>query len=274
MAKFQRIYWSGAFDWKKYAGLYAEYCKTSKNYYIESSKRLVNAVKIPSKAHIIDAGAGTGMLTQELLKKKPFVSITAIELSKEMLFYYKKKFKKQISSKQIKVHRGNAEKLHNYIKKPVDLIFVSSALWDMELLTFFKNAHKVLKPNGRIVFNLPSLVLGEETGFINFIEQAVRKEIPGKKLYRRILVSQLKRIFKQSKFTLSSLISYKFPLSKQNISQFFQVLRYRYPFILFPKEMTYKARLKQCTKIFSLAAKKLPKKGLKEEGKIFVVKKK
>lgn len=273
MQKFQRIYWLGAFDWKAYAKLYDAYCRSPENYYQEGAKELFKAVEIPKRAHILDAGAGTGALTYELLKRKPDVSITAIDLSKEMLHYYKKHFTKRIKIGQIKVIRGNAEQVHLLIKKPVDIIFVASALWDMELLTFFKNARNVLAPGGKIVFNLPVLVLGEVKGFIGFIEKSVRAELPGKQLYRRILARQLARTFKKYNYRLVKIKHYSFILSKNNISRFFKVLRYRYPFILFPKELSYEKRLQLCTQIFKIALEKLPKKGVKEEGKIFVVEK-
>lgn len=273
MQKFQRIYWLGAFDWKAYAKLYDVYCHLPKNYYLESVKALINAVPIPKRSNILDVGAGTGVLTWELLKRKPNASIIAIDLSVEMLRYYKKHFKEQIRTGQIKVIRGNAEQSHKLIKVPVDMIFIASTLWDMKLSTFFKSARKILAPKGKIIFNLPVLVLGEAEGFIGFIENTVRAELLGKQLYRRILPTQLYQHFKHYDYKLVKCKRYSFILSKTNIAQFFKVLRYRYPFILFPKELSYERRLQLCSKIFKTALKKIPREGIREEGVIFVVEK-
>ena len=64
---------------------------------------------------------------------------------------------------------------------------------------------------------------------------------------------------------------YFFELSKKNVESFFDVLRYRYPFILFPKEMPYPEKLKRCSEIFKDSLRYVPKDGLKEEGVIFVL---
>ncbi len=272
MAKFQRIYWLGAFDWPAYARLYHKYCQVPKNYYAESAQCLISAVSIPRNAHIVDAGAGTGAFTRTLLETRKDVKITAVDLSPDMLHYYEKQMRKEIAAGRIKLHEGNAEKLDKYVTKPVDIIFVSSALWDMELPEFFKSANKILKPEGLIVFNLPALVLGKMRGFIGFIEQTVRKEMPGKQLYRRILPKQLYRLFKKFNYEIIKEKHYDFKMPKDNVAQFFKVLRYRYPFILFPKELPYAQRLKICTRMFNFALKNLPKQGLTEEGTIFVIK--
>jgi len=271
MPKFQRIYWLEDFNWKEYASLYNAYCQTKQNYYQQTAEALLSAIRISQDAQIVDAGAGTGALTSELMRRMPHAKIFAIDLSSEMLHYYKKRFKKQIAKRQIKVIQGNVENINKYVRNSVDIIFVASALWDIELSPFFKNARKILRPNGKIVFNLPALVLGETKGFIGFIEKSVRKEMPGKQLYRRIILAELTKIFRQNSYTLEKQKHFRFTMSKSNVAKFFKVLRYRYPFILFPKKLSYKERFKLCTKIFNTALKKMPSKGISEEGYVFVI---
>jgi ubiquinone/menaquinone biosynthesis C-methylase UbiE len=272
MRKFQRIYWSKDFDWRAYARLYDEYCHKRGNYYEESARALLSALKLRRNAHIVDAGAGTGALTKELLRLRPDVSITAIDLSSDMLGYYRRHFRKEIAKGQIAVINGNVEQLQKYLKEKVDAVMVSCAIWDMEIPPFLRNAKRVLKHGGRVVFNLPALVTGISRGFIWFIEQSVREVLPGEELYRRIPRSFLLNEFSKQGFTVESEVPYRFRLSKGDVQAFFKVLRYRYPFILFPKEMPYKQRLSLCTRIFRSAIKRLTGKGVLEEGTVFVIK--
>ena len=96
MPKFQRIYWSKEFDWKHYSQLYNKYCKSKKNYYVQSALELLKSTKLSNNSKVMDVGCGTGALTQQLLKKYPKIDIFAIDLSKDMLSYYRKNFSKQI----------------------------------------------------------------------------------------------------------------------------------------------------------------------------------
>ncbi len=272
MGKFQRIYWAKDFDWQSYARLYDEYCRRRGNYYEQSARALLSALKLRRNAHIVDAGAGTGALTKEILRLRPDISITAIDLSFDMLNYYHRHFRKEIAKGQIAAIKGNVEQLQKYLKEKVDAVVVSCAIWDMEITPFLRNTKRVLKRGGRVAFNLPALVTGISRGFIWFIEQSVREVLPGEELYRRIPRSFLLSEFSKQGFRVESEVPYRFQLSKGDVQAFFKVLRYRYPFILFPKEMPYKQRLDLCTRIFKLAVKRLTDKGILEEGTVFVIK--
>jgi ubiquinone/menaquinone biosynthesis C-methylase UbiE len=271
MRKFQRIYWSKDFNWNAYARLYDSYCHRKGNYYEQSARALLQALKLPRYAHIIDAGAGTGALTKEIIQLRPDITITAIDLSSEMLSYYRQHFRKQISKGLVTIIKGNAEQLHRYLNKKADAILVSCAIWDMELPPFLRNARRVLKRKGKVAFNLPALVTGISRGFIWFIEQSVREVLPGEELYRRIPRQLLMGEFSKKGFIVESEKTYRFRLKKDDVRAFFKVLRYRYPFILFPKEMPYKQRLRLCTRIFNSAVKRLADNGVFEEGTVFVI---
>jgi ubiquinone/menaquinone biosynthesis C-methylase UbiE len=270
--KFQRIYWSKKFDWERYARLYDKYCQRKNNYYVQSASELVKSVKLKNSFKIIDLACGTGVLTSQLLKKYPKINIFAIDLSKEMLYFYQKNFLNRIKMGQIKIVCGNAEQLHKYTKEKYDAIFIASALWDLELEPLFKNIAKVVKKNGLVVFNLPALVVGEEKGFIFFIEHFFREKLNTAVVYRRITLKDLEKVFKKY-FRLIKLKRYSFKMSKRNVAIFFDLLRYRYPFIFFPKEMPYSQKLKKCTEIFNEALRYIPKDGISEEGFVFVLKK-
>src|SRR3989338_5003021 len=143
MGKFQRIYWKKNFDWKNYAKIYDNYSKSKGNYYEKSSNQLLQA----------------------------------IDLSAEMVHYYKKNFKNEIKRGQVKVLVGNAEKISDLTNEKYDAVFISSALWDMEISPLFKSLSKVLNENGKIIFNLPALVVERDRGFIYFIEHFFRRAL-------------------------------------------------------------------------------------------------
>lgn len=273
MPKFQRIYWSKKFDWKHYSKLYDKYCKSINNYYIQSVLELVKSVKLRKTSKVIDMGCGTGALTKQLLKKYPRISVFAIDLSREMLSFFKKNFSTQIKNGQIITTCGNAEKINKYTNEKYDAIFISSALWDMDIETIFKNIRKVLKKDGIVIFNLPALIVEKERGFIFFIEHFFRQILNSKMIYRRIKIDYLKKLFKKYNFQLATFREYSFKMSKLNVAQFFDLLRYRYPFILFPKEIPYNIKLKKCTEIFNESLKYIPRSGIDEVGFIFVIKK-
>ncbi len=274
MSKFQKIYWSKKFDWKHYSKLYDKYCKSRNNYYIQSASELLKSVKLKKNSKIVDMGCGTGALTQQLLRKYPKISILGIDLSKEMLTYYRKNLLRQIKRGQIKVVNRNAEQIDRYTDEKYDTIFIASALWDMELELLFKNISKILNKNGIVVFNLPALVVEKERGFIFFIEHFFRQTLNSKMIYRRIKLNHLKKLFRKYNFMPLSMKEYTFKMTKYNVAQFFNLLRYRYPFILFPKEAPYDVKLKRCTEIFNESLRYIPKNGITEDGFVFMIKKK
>ncbi len=274
MPKFQRIYWSKKFDWVQYSRLYNEYSKSKNNYYNQSALKLLSAVKLRKNAKIVDMACGTGAFTQQLLIKYPKANIFAIDLSKEMISFYSKNFTEEIKKFQIKAICGNAEKINHYAKEKYDAVFISSALWDLDLKSAFKNISKILGKDGFLVFNLPALVVGKEKGFIFFIEQFFRQALNNKALYRRIKNVSLKKLFAKNGFCLVSSKEYSFRMSKQNVAEFFNLLRYRYPFILFPKRMPYNEKLEKCTEIFNKSLAYIPENGIREIGILFVVRKK
>jgi len=274
MPKFQRIYWSKKFDWKHYSELYDKYCKSRNNYYAQSSAQLLKFAKLPEAPKVIDVACGTGALTRLLLKKHPKARVFAIDLSNEMLSFYQKNFSAEIKKGKIKAVCGNAEKLNEHTHEKYDAVFISSALWDLEIEPVFKNIQKVLKKNGLIVFNLPALVVEQEKGFVFFIEHFFRQTLNSKLIYRRIKTNYLKKIFRKHNFKLLTMKEYSFRSSKKNVAKFFDLLRYRYPFILFPEKVPYSKKLKKCTEIFNESLKYIPKTGIDEIGFVFIAKKK
>ena len=269
--KFHRIYWSKEFDWEEYAKRYNKYCKTDNNYYKQSAEILLNCSDIKDNNVILDLGCGTGAMSREILKRFPKIKIIAIDLSKEALEYYRKNFEKQIKTGQIIAIECNAEKIKEQIKHNVDIVFISSALWDMEIKSLFKNLKKILNKNGLIIANLPYLTINKNEGFIYKIEDFFRKKSKIQKLYRRILLKNLNDILINNKLRIRKTQEYNFNLSKDNIKRFFDVLKYRYPFIFFPDKISYEERYKKCEKLFNQLLTSIPKIGIEERGLILLI---
>ncbi|GEM_PF-3621215 len=273
MPKFERIYWSKEFDWKNYSKVYDKYAKSKGNYYSQSSEELISNIKIKDNFNVIDLGCGTGALTKEILKKNKNIKIFAIDISKEMIEIYRRNFKDEIKSGQIYAIAGNAEEISRLTDKKYNLVFIPSAFWDINTEKLIPSLSKIMNKNGKVIFNLPALVLGKEKGFIFFIEHFFREKLNSNMKYRRIDVDDIIEISRQNNFKISSMKDYSFKMSKNNVKQFFNLLKYRYPFILFPKEMQTKDRVKKCDEIFKESLRYIPKDGIEEKGVVFTLEK-
>lgn len=269
--EFHRIYWSGQFNWKDYARYYNDYIKTEGNYYTLSAEALINSVEIKNDFVVVDLACGTGALTKVLLEKYPKTKIIAIDISEDSLEHYKENFKEQIENKQIKVFQGNAEKISDYVKEEIDLIFIASALWDLELEALFKNIPIIMKEDAKIVTNLPSLTIGEEKGFIFEIEEFFKNKQGIKKFYRRIKIEELKALLTKKHLKIAEKIKYQFLMPKKSVKQFFDFLKYRYPFIFFSDEIPYKERFQKCEEGFNELLKASPNEGMEEQGYVIVI---
>ena len=262
---FHRIYWKKEFDWETYAELYNKYCKSKDNYYALSSEALIPELK--GDELVVDLACGTGALTQTLLRKYPNIRIIAIDISKEAIKHYKENFSEQIKNSQIRVLQENAEQINT---ETVDFIFIPSALWDMELKDLFKSLVKIMKPNTKIITNLPYLTLGKEKGFIHEIENIFKEEANIKKFYRRIFIEDLEKILKKNRLMIEKIKEYKFFMPKDSVNEFFDVLNYRYPFIFFEEDISYEERFKICKRIFQKLLDKNPN-GMEESGEIVII---
>jgi len=199
-------------------------------------------------------------------------TITAIDISPEMLYYFKKNLASKIKKDKIKTIEGNAEEIHKFVRS-VDKIIVACAFWDMYTKSLLRNVSKIMDKKSELIFNLPALTIDEEKGVIYFFENSFRQEFPKANLYRRIDLTDLQNELNKNGLKFRKIIPYSFYLQKNSIQYFFKVLRVRYPFIFLP-DIPYNKAVKICDKIFTKALDKTSKRGIKEEGKIFVIGKK
>jgi len=272
MTEFRRIYWSPSFNWKAYAKAYDEYCRTNGNYYASSSKLLIGPAQLKDRMTVLDAGCGTGVMSEEIINRIPSAKIYAVDLSEEMLKFYKSKFGRQIAQGQVNAFEGDVENLSAYTIPQSDVVFLASCIWDMDLQALFSHL-QCIKKGGLVITNVPVYITGCEDGFIGFIESNFRKEENVDRAYRRIKLEELKAAANENGFAIERTEPYEFNLSASNIGKFFRLLKYRYPFVFFSDAMSYEGRLKRCETIFNRMLKKVPEEGIDEKGDIFLIRK-
>ncbi len=95
----------------------------------------------------MDAGCGTGRVTELLLAKLPEGSVLAIDGSRAMVEAARRRFAGEM---RVRVERQDLLSLH--VEERVDLIFSTATfhwIWDHDRL--FENLARAIKPDGRLV---------------------------------------------------------------------------------------------------------------------------
>jgi trans-aconitate 2-methyltransferase len=95
----------------------------------------------------LDAGCGTGRVTELLLEKLPEGSVLAVDGSAAMVEAARKRF---AGEPRVRVEQQNLLSLE--VEEPVDLVFSTATFhWIQDHERLFTNLAKALKPGGRLV---------------------------------------------------------------------------------------------------------------------------
>jgi trans-aconitate 2-methyltransferase len=108
---------------------------------------VLERVKVRGDEAVIDAGCGTGRVTEQLLAKLPEGSVLAIDGSRAMVEVARRRF---AGESRVRVERQDLLSLA--VEERVDLIFSTATfhwIWDHDLL--FENLALALKRGGRLV---------------------------------------------------------------------------------------------------------------------------
>jgi trans-aconitate 2-methyltransferase len=108
---------------------------------------VLERVKVRGDEAVIDAGCGTGRVTEQLLAKLPEGSVLAIDGSRAMVEAARRRF---AGESRVRVERQDLLSLA--VEERVDLIFSTATfhwIWDHDRL--FENLALALKPGGRLV---------------------------------------------------------------------------------------------------------------------------
>lgn len=131
-------------NFSKGSGTYEEFAKVQK---FMAKKLMGYLPENFSKLKILEIGAGTGILTRELLKKYPKAEITIIDISNKMLDKCKKDF-----AFKVKYILGDAED-YNFSEE-YDLIVSNATFqWFENLEGSLNKFKKNLNPKGAIFFS-------------------------------------------------------------------------------------------------------------------------
>ncbi len=133
--------------YEQYASKYPMYSKTS--------QFLVKLADIKKGMTVVDLCCGTGIATNEILKKVGNSGkVIGVDSSKEMLAIAKNKFKQ----KNVAFIKASGEELDKIIKEKIDIVLCNSAFWQMNMNKALHAINNILKDDGKFVFNLPSQI--------------------------------------------------------------------------------------------------------------------
>jgi malonyl-CoA O-methyltransferase len=119
-------------------------------YVVDNLVENLDAIRI-SPNSILDLGAGTGYCARELTARYPKTPITLLDVSPEMLKHARNNAPRWFSRERYVCADAESIPIAN---ASVDFIFSSLTLqWCNRLDDVFKECHRVLKPNGLLLFS-------------------------------------------------------------------------------------------------------------------------
>lgn len=132
--------------------------------YRELAAKLVEVAALQPGMIVVDLACGTGIVTKYVLDAG-IDKVIGIDLSEAMLEIARCKFPNVIFI------RTPAAQLDQYIQEAsIDVVVCSSALWQLQAQKTLAAVHRILKSQGRLVFNWPH---ASETAY--FFEDLVRQ---------------------------------------------------------------------------------------------------
>jgi precorrin-6B methylase 2 len=134
--------------WNSLARDYAQLLEKYSLFHVMAKKLLALAPVNPQQT-IADVGAGTGLLAYEILKSCPDIEIHAIEPAQEMI----KLVQKNVKGSNIYYHCLSAEAIST-LPYRFDRIFSNATFHLVDLEQVLPSLSHVLKPSGKVVFNL------------------------------------------------------------------------------------------------------------------------
>ncbi len=120
--------------------------------YIAPIDALLDLTTYSSTDVIVDLGCGTAISTERILQRNP-KTVIAIDFSEHMIQEAKKKGLKGVIFKE-----GSAESLADLVESANKVICVNSFQYFEDSDAVLKAVHKVLEPNGELLFNEPIML--------------------------------------------------------------------------------------------------------------------
>jgi len=199
--------------------------------YKKTSQYLVKIANINKYMTIVDLACGTGVTTIEILKKAGTSGkIIGIDSSKEMLDIAKKKIKQ----KNVYFIQSPAEEIDQAIKGKVDLVLCNSAFWQMNMNRTLQSIKRILKNNGKFIFNIGSQFYkfpknpraSRDVLFFSIMKE-IAAELYGLKPKKRKLklldFETINKILKNNSFEIDSYKILEFRQTAKDTYEFFKI---------------------------------------------------
>ncbi len=140
--------WSG----RRNAELYDTFARTFPMY-VQSSAALVRVAELGPGERVVDLCCGTGVTTEAVLQcVGPDGLVWSVDGSEDMLDLAKR----HIDAPNVVFVLWPAESFHLAIEGPADAIVCNSAFWQTDMHQALASAKRILRPGGRIAFNVSS----------------------------------------------------------------------------------------------------------------------
>lgn len=139
-----------AWDVEENARAYDRYARTYPMYQ-DTSRDLLEISGVEEGMAVVDLGCGTGVTTEEALRRVgPSGRVVGVDAAQEML----KVARERVSAPNVEFVLSPAESLHEKVEGPVDVVVCNSAFWQMRRDQTLQAMKRVLRPKGRLAFNL------------------------------------------------------------------------------------------------------------------------
>ncbi len=123
------------------------YDKKWKEYNNKTAEEIIKNLDLKENLKILDAGCGTGILIEKLLKLNPNVIVLGVDISKEMLIRAKQRL---IGYKNVKLLKKDIENLK--LREKFDLIISNSSIHYLDNLDkVIINFKSLLNENGELI---------------------------------------------------------------------------------------------------------------------------
>lgn len=139
-----------SWDTAQNAAAYADFCRRFPKYE-ETSSDLAELLPIATSGLVVDLACGTGTTTRVILRDLPAQGrVVAVDASRAMLDVASE----SVDDPRVSWVRARGEDLPDHLDQPADIVVCNSAMWQMDMPAALGAVRRVLRPGGRLAFNI------------------------------------------------------------------------------------------------------------------------
>lgn len=134
---------------------------------MEAGRRIVRGLDVPDGAAVVDAGCGSGRVTELLLDERANVTVVAMDVSSSMLATAQDRLRRYTGRVQL----IQADLVDTWpLRAPVDAVVSTNAFhWILDHRALFAAAHDIIKPGGQL------LAVAGGSGSLESVRAAARR---------------------------------------------------------------------------------------------------